>query len=162
MKGKSIGDEVEFYCSKCRLNLYGNVASVVNGEVKQVTCRTCRSTVGFKREKSEAEFRALKLKQAFALRNRRQQPQSVGVDRGAASGGPEVTRRWRKLTDDVDARFAPRYGPDRNYEKGDLVIHKQYGLGIVQEVLHENAFVAIFRTAELPLEMNAVPLADEE
>ncbi len=162
MKGKSIGDEVDFYCTRCKLNLHGNVASVVNGEVKKVTCRTCHFTVAFKREKSDAEFRAQKLKRAFALRDRRQQAQVAGADRGAATGGTEVTKRWRKLTDDVDARFAPRYQREKSYDEGDLVIHKQYGLGIVQQVLHEQAFVAIFRTIELPLEMNASPDEDEE
>ena len=162
MNTRSIGDEVDFYCSKCKLNLHGNVASVVDGEVKQVTCRTCHFTVAFKREKTAAEFKAQQLKRAFALRDRRQQPQVVGADRGAASRGPEVTNRWRKLTEDVDARFAPRYAPEKSYEEGDLVIHKQYGLGIVQQVLHEKGFVAIFRTVELPLEMNAVPPEDED
>jgi hypothetical protein len=157
-----VGDEVDFYCRRCRLNLYGNVASIVDGQVKTVTCRTCRGTQPYAREKTEEEIRAGQLKRAFQLRDRRhQQFAEMAASRKTAASGTEVTRRWREATEDVDARYAPRYDPRSSYEVEDLVIHPQHGLGVVTQVVHENAFVALFRKVELPLEMGASPEEEE-
>lgn len=163
MSSHSIGDMVEFYCGRCRLNLNGNVTAVIDGEVMKVTCRTCRFTVQYKPMKSEEELRAQKLKRAFAGRDKKQARMKGQQDsRTTAAGGPEVTRRWREMTEDADALYAPRYAPEKSFDEGDVLIHKQYGLGVVTQVVHEGAFVAIFRNAEVPLEMNAVQETDDE
>jgi len=160
---RQVGDEIDFYCRRCRLNLHGNISSVVGTQVKTVTCRTCRGTVPYSPEKSEQEMRAGMLRKAFAIRDRR--GQALAADAASRTepitGGPEVTRRWREDTQEADARYAPRYEPWRTFEKGDFVIHSQHGLGVVTQVLHENAFLALFRKIELPLEMG-IPRPDQE
>jgi hypothetical protein len=163
MAGYAIGDSVEFHCSKCKLNLNGNVAAVVDGEVQQVTCRTCRFTVQFKPERSDADIRAEMLKRAFAARDRKQARINAqqGV-RATASGGPEVTKRWREATEDSDMRFTQRYASHRSYGEGDELIHKEHGLGVVTQILHEGACLALFRKVEVPLEMNVQQEAKDE
>lgn len=151
-----VGDDIDFYCKRCRLNLYGNIASMEHGSPKTITCRTCRSTVVFAREKTEEEMRAKKLKELARIRDKNR-PQFVGnvANRMDAASGTEVTKKWREATAEVDARYANRYDKQRVYEKDDLLIHREHGLGVVTEIIHENAFVALFRKVEVALEMAA-------
>jgi hypothetical protein len=152
-----VGDALEFYCKRCRLNLNGNVASLEHGKPKTVTCRTCRSTVVYAREKTHEELRAKKMKEVMRIRESRR-PQYADMSyRTDAASSTEVTKRWRKATADVDARYARRYDKLGTYEMGDILIHKEHGLGIVTELVHENAFVALFRKVEIPLEMGVQP-----
>jgi methyl coenzyme M reductase beta subunit len=64
----------------------------------------------------------------------------------------ELMARWRKATADADAR-APIYRDTEMYEVGDALIHPRHGLGVVQQVIHENAALVLFREVEVPLEM---------
>lgn len=158
-----VGDEVEFFCKKCRLNLYGNVASILEGEVETVTCRTCRFTHPYVAEKSEAELRASVLKRAFAARDRRQKRMTSQQPAGRQEmTGGDVTQRWREATEDVDSRYALPYDRYKNYEQDDILIDKQNGLGMVSQVLHEHAILVLFRKVEVPLEMNAPPSGGDD
>ena len=158
-----VGDQVDFYCKRCRLNLHGNVASMEHGTPKTVTCRTCRSTVVFAREKTVEELRAKKMQEVFRIREkRRPQYGEMAGNRIEAASATDVTKRWRKLTADVDARYAKRYDKFVTYQKDDILLHKEHGLGLVTSVVHDNAFIALFRKVELPLEMAATVTEGDE
>lgn len=43
-----LGDVVDDYCPRCRLLLNHDVASLLNGVVAKVTCRTCFNTHDYK------------------------------------------------------------------------------------------------------------------
>lgn len=152
-----VGDEVDFYCKKCRLNLRGNVAAVREGQIVRVTCRTCRSTQPYVPEKTEEELRATTLRKVLKRRDQRGQQRSASLEesRKAASYGSEVTERWRKVTEGIDSRQATKYDRHKGYKEGAVIIHTEHGLGVVQKVLHENAILVLFRKVEVPLEMNA-------
>lgn len=162
MRRHDIGDEIEFYCSKCKLNLRGNVGAMAEGNVQKVTCRTCHFTVDYKPEMSEAERRAKLMKKAFALRGRRRQqkvPQAKILP--SSSGSGDLTRRWREQTEELSFTDAVRYDATECYEVRDVVLHREHGLGIVQQVLHEKAMLTLFRKVEVPLEMNAAADGDD-
>jgi len=157
MKGHEylIGDEVDFYCKKCRLNLHGNVAAVHEGDVVKVTCRTCRSTQPYVKEKTEDELRAQTIRKVFKMRDKRAQQRVDSADRREpANYGSDVTARWRKATEEIDSRHATKYDRHKPYGAGGIIIHSEHGLGVVQQVIHENAILVLFRKVEVPLEMN--------
>lgn len=157
-----VGDHIDFYCKRCRLNLHGNVASMEHGKPKTVTCRTCRSTVVFAREKTDEELRAKKMQEVFRIREkRRPQYGEMAGNRIEAASATDVTKRWRKLTADIDARYANRYDRFRTYKVDDILLHKEHGLGLVTQLLHDNAILALFRKVEVPLEMAASEKEDE-
>lgn len=149
-----VGDEIPFWCSNCNLNLWGNVAALDGADVLQVTCRTCRSTVGYRPEKSDLELRRKTLQKVFSIRDRRKERWSDGHDLPKTSTKNDVTRRWREATEGVDSRYSPMYSPEKGFEEGDTMIHPEHGLGIVERVLHENAALVLFRLSEVPIEMN--------
>lgn len=153
-----IGDSVEFYCSRCRLNLNGTVTAInADGSVLQVTCRTCQSQQPFKPMVSKELLAARKLRRALAIRDKRTQ---AIVDQQASRtaqrlSGDAITQRWRAATENADSRFAKRYSVGSIYQEGDVLLHTDHGLGIVEKVLHETAILALFRKAEVPLQMNS-------
>lgn len=150
----AVGDEIGFYCKRCRLNLNGNVAVVEEGVAVKVTCRTCHYTQPNVLEKSEEDLRDAHLRKAFRIRDkRRQQYAPPEVVLAEPSGGTEITARWREAVEEVDARYAPRYDRYESYDVGATLIHREHGLGIVQQVIHENAVLVLFRKVECPLEM---------
>ncbi|MFH1531569.1 MAG: hypothetical protein ABIK09_12650 [Pseudomonadota bacterium] len=152
-----ISEIVEIYCSTCHLNLDGTVTALDNGsQVVQVTCRTCDNVQKFRPPMPDEVKRQTLLRKAFAIRDRRQQA-TVELQQEArkAHSTSDVMARWRKATEDAGPR-APIYRETEVYEVGDQLIHNQHGLGVVQEILHDNAAMVLFRETEVPVEMGKV------
>jgi len=163
LMGKDVGDLVDFYCSRCRLNLNGTVMALgTEGEVVKVTCRTCQSGQPYKEMVTREQIKARRIKQALAIRDRRTSLSAGATEpeKPSAAAPQDVTSRWRVATEDVDARYAPRHVPELSLEAGDLLLHAEHGLGIVSQVIHENAALVLFRKVEVPLEMNRPPEED--
>jgi len=149
-----IGEIVDIFCGKCRLNLDGSVTALGKGnQVVQVTCRTCDEVQKFRPPMPDEEQRQRLLKKAFAIRDRRrQQAASNQEDMGRAYSTSDVMARWREATEGADSR-APIYRDTEVYDVGDFLIHNRHGLGVVQEVLHGGAALVLFREIEEPVEM---------
>jgi len=149
----NVGDVIDIYCTACKLNLDGTVTALGQGrEVLQVTCKTCDSVQKYHRPVEDHEHRKKLLRKAFAIRDKRRQQGLSDEERATAHSSNDITARWRKATEGLGAR-TPIYKVSGEYEEGDAMIHPQHGLGIVVQVLHENALVVLFREAEVPLEM---------
>lgn len=43
-------------------------------------------------------------------------------------------QRWEELTEDLTSVHGRPYDPARSYGEGDIVLHKQFGMGIVEDV----------------------------
>jgi hypothetical protein len=147
------GDLIDIYCSRCKLNMDGAIAAVVGEKVAQVTCRTCNTTQAYRPHLDEAIKRKRMLKQAFAIKERRD-AQSQATEKKNRVSGNDNTDRWRVATENVDSRFASMYKAEKTYRLEDVIIHSQHGLGVVSQILHDNAFLCLFRELEAPLEMS--------
>jgi hypothetical protein len=55
-----LGDVIDDYCPKCRLLLNHDVASLFEGEVAKVTCRTCFNTHDYKHAQVPAKRKSKK------------------------------------------------------------------------------------------------------
>jgi len=201
---RKVGDEIDGYCPRCRLNTYQNVAATDGREVFSVTCRTCRNSFSWKPEVSADEQRAKAIKKLARIAGKKiGAPPPEVVQRGkrkdggdldaplkalsalhgrdvlaeaaarlapvaasgvvepapaVSAGTPSAAERWRKLTDALSWRDGKPYQMTRTYKPGDVVLHKSHGLGIVQEIVHENACTVLFRDLETTLQM-AMPLS---
>lgn len=200
-----VGDEIDGYCPRCRLNTYQNVAATDGRDVFSVTCRTCRNSFAWKPEISAEEQRAKAIKKLSRIAGKKiGAPPPEVVQRGkrkeggdldaplkalsalhgrdvlaeaaarlapvAASGVVEAaeaaapapatspTERWRQLSAALSWRDGKPYQVTRTYKPGDVVLHKNHGLGIVQQIVHENACIVLFRDLEVTLEMG-LPLS---
>ncbi len=149
-----IGEIVEIYCGTCRLNLDGTATALDGGgRVVQATCRTCDNVMKFRPPMPDEEKRQRLLKKAFAIRDRRQQATvELQQEIRKAHSTSDVMARWREATEGAGPR-TPIYRDTEVYEVGDQLIHNEHGLGVVQEILHDNAAMVLFREVEAPVEM---------
>ena len=69
---------------------------------------------------------------------------------------PEVAAaksRWTELTGKLSSRDGKPYYPDRTYAQGDVLLHKRFGMGVVETVVHEEAVMVLFRDGQQVIEM---------
>lgn len=142
MATAQIGDIIDIYCPRCRLNLDGSVAAVDGATVLKVTCRTCGNESKYK---PAVDMEAKKKKQLERLMKMRDKKM-----RGPEVSAPVQTNAlralWDELTDKVDARYAKVYDPSRTYKAEDAILHKQHGMGIVHDVHGDGEMNVLFRT----------------
>lgn len=195
---RKVGDETEGYCPRCKLNTYQIVSATDGREIFSVTCRTCRNTFGWERERSAEELRQkaiaklkklqrnvrpslppsvatlgrsrggemdMALRANEALLGRKidltaEAPKAASLATGAlpAAADDSVNARWQRLTATLSARDGRPYNQTRAYKVGDVLLHKGFGLGVVREVIHEQACMVLFRDKEtvLPMSMPAL------
>jgi len=60
--------------------------------------------------------------------------------------GPNPLRQlWDELTDKVDARRAKVWDPKREYAAEQAILHKRFGMGIVETVYDDGRLNVLFR-----------------
>ena len=140
----NLGDIVDGYCSSCKLNLDVSVAAVVDGEAKQVQCRTCGNFVSYKppvdmQKKKEAALKKLMRMQA---KTRGKSGEVKAIDPGTLS---IQTERWKTLTDKVMSWQAKPYDAHRTYAQGNFILHKPGGMGHVESA-DEKELIVLFKS----------------
>jgi len=170
-KQYKVGDEIEFYCRACRLNLDGNVYGLKDEKVDMVMCRTCFKPMRYQPPVDMAARRddkVKKLMRALERKKREDAGDPVVVRKGsrrivteqrqdeatpgplAPTEEPSPQDRWRTLTADADARRAKVWRPADTYKPGDFLLHKKWGMGYIETVADEGLLV-LFREGPVPL-----------
>ncbi len=129
-----IGDVVEVYCTRCRLNLDANVAAMADGEIKKVTCRTCDNEVPYKPPADLQQKKEQLLERLMRQRRGKLTPKAeTRAELKAKELRPDLALRklWDELTTNVDPRRARVYDKTRTLAEKDIVLHKQHGMGVV-------------------------------
>jgi hypothetical protein len=94
-----VGDQIDGYCQRCRLNTYQNVAATDGRTVFTVTCRTCRNTMNWKPEVSAEEIRAKQMKKLAKLqRDRIRLPSTPEVVSKRPQRGGDLAAPLRELS----------------------------------------------------------------
>jgi len=138
----TIGDIVETYCTRCRLNLDGSIAALKDSRIQKVTCRTCWNEIPFR---APVDFQARNQKRLDNLlkRKEKQKKEAAAPSRDA----PDALRAlWDELTDKVDARYAKIYDATKTFAIEDAILHKKLGMGIVHNVDQDGELNVLFRT----------------
>lgn len=138
----AIGDIIDIYCTRCRLNLDGSIAALKDGTIKKVTCRTCWNEVPYRKP---VDFKARNQKRLDNLLKRKEKQRKEAA--APSADAPDALRAlWDELTDKVDARYAKVYDATRAYQTEDALLHKQLGMGIVHNVDQDGEMNVLFRT----------------
>lgn len=145
--GKQIGDIVDIYCTRCRLNLDGSVSALVSGEVVKVTCRTCHNEVKYRPSVDLQQRKQKALERLMRQRSKK----FAGLPASEIKGPNPLRQIWDELTDKVDARSARVYDPTRTYELEEAILHKKHGMGIVHDVFADGTINVLFRNGFVEL-----------
>ena len=132
-------NEVLAYCGACKLNLTHQVIARVGNEVAKVLCKTCKATHKYRAPKGDAEVETeQKVKKA------RQRGETVGHEKKKVIS---VETLWKEAMAKAQGNPTP-YSVRAKFEKGHLLDHKQFGTGIVQEILHPDKVKVLFQDNE--------------
>jgi hypothetical protein len=72
---------------------------------------------------------------------------------------PKTDEDWRQLLLEASREGVPEYQMRDSYREGDLVIHPQFGLGVVSKVNSPRKMEVIFETSKKLMAMSIAPPA---
>jgi len=129
---KSVGQDVDSWCTRCKLMLAHTVEAVIGNKITRVHCNTCRSQHAY----------------------RPQQPgERVGDDRRPPSTAMRPARAtttsrsddYATLLNGRDAASARGYSPQERFALNDLIAHPTFGLGVVRTLKDRTKIDVLFR-----------------
>ena len=130
----SPGDEIDSYCTTCKLVLGHRVVALVEGTVDKVICSTC---------KKKHKYRP-------------NPPKSRAKKSTSAADGTtkkRVTRRrtkdpaiiWEETLGDRDLSNQSPYTFEGTYKENELIDHKKFGCGLVMRIMGEGKMEVLFK-----------------
>ncbi len=142
-RGTSVtpGDDVEAWCTRCRMNLNHRVIAVVGRNVQRVHCLTCggdhkyyppkgqipQKTESVRTRSSRSSAKAPKLT-----------PEKISPARAASE--------WSTMMKDMPPDAVPRaYKVTESYRPAEFVEHTVFGIGKVMEITGAERIQVIFK-----------------
>ena len=140
MKALTAGSEIDSYCTRCRMDLGHRIVAMVGGAPKRVICQTCNSEHNYRAPRTMAG-------PSVVIRNKKTEAKPSAAQRVTQKVKAEQERHstWatRTLGKAVDA--FTKYGMDRNFREGELILHSKFGEGYVEAVLDGSKVSVMFR-----------------
>jgi len=148
MNETKIGDIVEAYCSRCKLNLDTSVSALANGTVIKVTCRTCNNELKYRAPVDVAAQQQKALKRLMRQREKKFEAPPPS----APTSNTSLREVWDEMTSKVDPRFARVYDSEKEYDLEEALLHKQHGMGVIHDIHGDGTLNVLFRKGffELP------------
>jgi hypothetical protein len=131
------GDEVDAWCTKCRMDLLHRILAVVAGAPKRVECQTCHSPHNYRAPKGATASAA---RGAPAAGKTKKKTAAPGGARAA-----KAVHEWESYISGKNAGAFRPYSIAARFEPAQLIQHKKFGEGYVLEVLADNKINVIFR-----------------
>jgi hypothetical protein len=134
------------------MDLGHRIVAMVGGAPKRVICQTCNS---------EHNYRAPRIASGpgVFIRNKKPEPKATAAQRVTQKVRAEKERQdtWanRTLGKAVDA--FTKYGMDRHFREGELIMHSKFGEGYVDAVLDGGKVSVMFRDGAKTLAHRSAP-----
>ncbi len=158
MPSPQVGDLVEAYCRRCKLNLGATVAAVVGDEIVRVVCRTCDESQRYSAPRTERKV-GRRVVDVQPTRKRRRTPMpSLQIPHVDKLAPPQKVKRrptlppktadelrWEEATKEADSRFARPHRAEERYDAGELILDKRWGMGVVEAREEDGTLVVLFR-----------------
>ncbi len=133
------GDDVEAWCTRCRMNLNHRVIAVVGTDVQRVHCLTCGGDHKYhppKYEKSrETEKRAIRVPST-----------EKGRKPPAAKMSSKTLGEWTTFMKDLPSNASLRgYSASEAYGAGEFIEHPLFGVGKVLDIVAAERMQVVFR-----------------
>jgi hypothetical protein len=124
-----IGQEINAYCGKCKLERTHIVAAMESDTVRKVTCSMCGNTHNY-RQKPAAE----------------KEPSAKTSSRATSRSGTGTRRSKQAEPFSIDPkRPVKSYNMDTSFSTGDVINHPKFGLGSVEVSLPPNKIEVRFQ-----------------
>lgn len=146
------GNEVDAWCTKCRMDLNHRVVAAVAGVPKRVECLTCHTQHNFRPPKGVKEpipkgtdVPAGKKAGAKAPKAAKSTTKTTRASRNSRA------LEWdKRVLGQVESSFTV-YSPRATFKVDELLRHTKFGDGFVSEVSPDGKIAVIFRDGEKTL-----------
>ena len=121
----SAGEDIESWCTKCKMELEHTIVAMVGTLPKRVKCNTCNSLHNYKKKPAEKK-RA-----------------GTGTAKKRAPKG-KTYKDYLALLTDADRSNAKAYSIKATFKENDVIEHPKFGTGLVLSVVKSNKIEVIF------------------
>ncbi|MBN2803460.1 MAG: hypothetical protein JXR91_10220 [Deltaproteobacteria bacterium] len=131
------GNAVEGYCKECKNDTVHTVIEVEGLQVRLVRCEKCaeEGPLTMPRHKTKAGLRAAFIKKAEQSGVKKRRPRKLKVD---------ASQTFRLLLHGKDLSAAKKYTIKVDLAIGEVISHKTFGIGVVNELPEPNKAVVVF------------------
>jgi hypothetical protein len=143
------GEDVEAWCTRCRMNLNHRVIAVVGSAIQRVHCLTCGGDHKYyppKRDKDVDSDRPY---------TRGKTPPADKSRKPVAKTGARAEGEWNTFMRDMEPGTLGRsYKISETYKPGEYVEHSMFGTGRVVEIVGAEKIEVIFKEGRKVLLFN--------
>ncbi len=123
----SAGEDINAWCTKCKLELGHTIIAMVDNSPKRVKCNTCNGQHNYRTKPSERNRTKLK-----------------NFTRKTKSKKINYNEYISRITD-CDFPNAKKYSIKGNFEKDEIIDHPKFGTGIVLSIIKINKIEILFK-----------------
>lgn len=133
MSKYTVGGNADSWCTRCKLVLAHTVVAMMEGIPVKAQCNTCGSTHKY-RSKAPGQRGpgTRELRDAITSKSKK------------LSAGMVKANHYQDLLAGRDLNDASVYSPKTSFDKGDLVKHPKFGLGLVTVLKDSNKMEVLF------------------
>jgi len=141
------GQEIDAYCTRCKMDLTHRIIAVVGDKPVKVECRTCFGTHNFRAPKSTPSARAAQAAAATAA------PSSRSTTAAPRKSRASAAEEHVALVPPDHARVHA-YRMTETFQKDHWLAHKSFGIGLVLAVLADDKIEVRFESGHKVLVHN--------
>ncbi len=133
------GEDVEAWCTRCKMNLNHRVVAVVGNNIQRVICLTCGSDHKYYPPRNQ-----------IPSGEERRRTGGAQPEKSAKSGGGRAANKaygeWTTFMKDMPVGSTPKpYMVSGSYQPSDYVEHPLFGTGRVLEIVGAEKIQVIFK-----------------
>jgi hypothetical protein len=129
------GQEIDAFCTRCKVDNVHVIVAVWEGAVKKVQCKSCNHEHLYRRPRAGRE------KAAAAARAARP---SRAPGRRSHAPEPSPAERWKEALSGRDPAAAKPYSMKGSFAAGDLIRHTSFGQGLVAKLVPPDKMEVMF------------------
>jgi hypothetical protein len=137
------GDEVDSYCTTCKLMLAHRIVAIVEGRVDTVICQTCHKRHKYRPHPPKASRVKSDLPEG-ATETREPRPAKEKKPKKTRKA-KDLTGKWEELLAKKNVAQAKVYAMQGVFEQDDVISHAKFGYGLVTAIRAEGKMEVLFR-----------------
>lgn len=135
------GDDVEAWCTRCRMDLNHRVIAVVGSNIQRVHCLTCGGDHKYYPPKGQASEKTETVRARgtrSTAKNQKLMPEKISPARAAGE--------WSAIMKDMSPDTAPTpYNVRQSFRPSEFIEHPVFGTGRVMEIVGAERIQVIFK-----------------
>jgi hypothetical protein len=140
-----VGDEIDSYCTTCKLVLAHQVVALVEGVVEKVICKTCGKQHKYRPNPPKSRTRQITSPGTTVDSAPKKKIPKTKKPGTRTRKSKEPVNKWEELFAKKDISTAKMYSMSGVFEQDDVIAHKTFGYGLVTEIRAEGKMRVLFQ-----------------